>query len=221
MRALLGALFTFPSEFKLLLKERASGMYRLSAYYLARTSSDLPVDCTIPTVFVLIVYFMGGLKYSAGAFFSNWASVLLAVLTAQSIGLLIGSVVTHPKTGQTIATIVALTCVLVAGFFVLDTPVWIDWLKWLSFIFYAYDLLLKIELRNTTIYNCGDTYSPSNPQNNPACTVIPRSQLKDTLRLQRDPNEWTWEPIALLAWLLAFRLVVYYALRARTKAKIR
>ena len=33
----------------------------------------------------------------------------------------------HPKTGQTIATIVALTCVLVAGFFVLDTPVWIDW----------------------------------------------------------------------------------------------
>ena len=23
---------------------------RLSAYYLARTSSDLPVDCTIPTV---------------------------------------------------------------------------------------------------------------------------------------------------------------------------
>ena len=147
-------------------------------------------------VFVLIVYFMGGLKYSAGAFFSNWASVLLAVLTAQSIGLLIGSVVTvslaasqhslpsylrvsltspqhcvahkghshlhvawasapqccagpwehisvrqhepalylkvsgalqHPKTGQTIATIVALTCVLVAGFFVLDTPVWIDW----------------------------------------------------------------------------------------------
>ena len=45
-------------------------------------------------VFVLIVYFMGGLKYSAGAFFSNWASVLLAVLTAQSIGLLIGSVVT-------------------------------------------------------------------------------------------------------------------------------
>ena len=33
----------------------------------------------------------------------------------------------HPKTGQTIATIIALTCVLVAGFFVLDTPVWIDW----------------------------------------------------------------------------------------------
>jgi len=39
--------------------------------------------------------------------------VLLSLLTAQSIGLLVGSVVTVPKTGQTITTIVALTNVLV------------------------------------------------------------------------------------------------------------
>ncbi len=39
--------------------------------------------------------------------------MLLSLLTAQSIGLLVGSVVTVPKTGQTITTIVALTNVLV------------------------------------------------------------------------------------------------------------
>ena len=37
------ALFTFPNEFKMMLKERASGMYRLSAFYIARTASDLPM----------------------------------------------------------------------------------------------------------------------------------------------------------------------------------
>ena len=41
--------------------------------------------------------------------------------------MFLGFALQHPKTGQTIATIIALTCVLVAGFFVLDTPVWIDW----------------------------------------------------------------------------------------------
>lgn len=52
-------------------------------------------------------------RYDAGSFFANWAAVLLSLLTAQSIGLLVGSVVTHPKTGQTIATITALSMVLV------------------------------------------------------------------------------------------------------------
>ena len=37
------ALFTFPEERKMLLKERASGMYRLSAFYFARLASDLPM----------------------------------------------------------------------------------------------------------------------------------------------------------------------------------
>ena len=32
-----------------MLKERASGMYRLSAFYFARQLSDLPMDLAIPT----------------------------------------------------------------------------------------------------------------------------------------------------------------------------
>ena len=52
-------------------------------------------------------------RYNAGSFFANWAAVLLSLLVAQSIGLLVGSVITVPKTGQTITTIVALTNVLV------------------------------------------------------------------------------------------------------------
>ena len=31
-------------------QERASGMYRLSAFYFARLASDLPMDMAIPTV---------------------------------------------------------------------------------------------------------------------------------------------------------------------------
>ena len=79
-RQLFVALFTFPDEFKMLLKERASGMYRLSAFYFARTASDLPMDMAIPTLFLLLVYFMGHLKYTAAAFFANFFTVILVML---------------------------------------------------------------------------------------------------------------------------------------------
>jgi hypothetical protein len=35
--AAFSSIFTFPADFAMLKKERASGMYRLSAYYAART----------------------------------------------------------------------------------------------------------------------------------------------------------------------------------------
>ena len=79
-RQLFVALFTFPDEFKMLLKERASGMYRLSAFYFARTASDLPMDMAIPTLFLLLVYFMGHLRYTAAAFFANYFTVILIML---------------------------------------------------------------------------------------------------------------------------------------------
>lgn len=37
-----------------MLKERASGMYRLSAFYFARTASDLPMEFTLPSTYIFM-----------------------------------------------------------------------------------------------------------------------------------------------------------------------
>lgn len=74
-------------------------------------AADLPIDCSLPALFVIILYFMGGLTYSAGAFFATLFSVLLLVLVAQSFGLLVGAIVPVPKTAQTLTTVVALSMV--------------------------------------------------------------------------------------------------------------
>lgn len=66
----------------MLLKERASGMYRLSAFYFARTASDLPMDFAVPTIFIVIIYFMAHLRYTAQAFFSNFFTVILMGLVS-------------------------------------------------------------------------------------------------------------------------------------------
>lgn len=59
---LFGSLFTFPSEMKMLLKERSSGMYNLSAYYIARSSASMPLELLYPTIFSILAYWMGALR---------------------------------------------------------------------------------------------------------------------------------------------------------------
>ncbi len=55
-------------------------MYRLSAFYFARTASDLPMELSLPAGYLLITYFMGGLRRSAGAFFVNILGTMLTTL---------------------------------------------------------------------------------------------------------------------------------------------
>lgn len=42
------------------MKERPAGLYRLSAYYLARTAADVPIELLNTVLFVAIAYWWGG-----------------------------------------------------------------------------------------------------------------------------------------------------------------
>jgi hypothetical protein len=62
---------------------------------------------------IIVIYLQGGLRLTAGAFFSNWLASMLVTLVAQSFGLLIGATVMEAKTAQTITSVVMLTMMLV------------------------------------------------------------------------------------------------------------
>ena len=65
------------------LRDRSSGLYRLSAYFLAMMTMCIPAAIALPTMFTIIVYWMGGLKPAAVNFISHWLIVMLSVFTAQ------------------------------------------------------------------------------------------------------------------------------------------
>lgn len=61
-------------------------MYRLSAYYAARSLSDIPMDCLVPSLFIIIVYWMSGLRVSAGGVCFEIARVGLAGRGVRAVG---------------------------------------------------------------------------------------------------------------------------------------
>ncbi|KFK40221.1 hypothetical protein AALP_AA3G346400 [Arabis alpina] len=141
------AIFAFPQERAMLNKERAADMYKLSAYFMARTTSDLPLDFILPTLFLLVVYFMTDLRVSPYPFFLTFLTVFLCILAAQGLGLAIGAILMDIKKASTLASVIVMTFMLAGGFFVSKVPVFISWVRYISFNYHTYKLLLKVQYR--------------------------------------------------------------------------
>src|SRR3546814_6980203 len=86
MNACFSGMMAFPQERQILLKERASGSYQLSAFFLAKTISEAPIRLLLPTIYLLISYWMAGLNPTAAAFFGAAGTMLIATLTGESLG---------------------------------------------------------------------------------------------------------------------------------------
>lgn len=102
-----------PSERAVVLRERRSGAYRLSAYYLAKITSSLPVVNLHPFLFFCIVYPMVSFSAEFSRFILLLVIVLISVLTADAMGTMV-STMTAPdaKKGAVVNTIFILSYVV-------------------------------------------------------------------------------------------------------------
>ncbi|XP_073139196.1 ABC transporter G family member 9 isoform X2 [Henckelia pumila] len=149
------AIFTFPQERMMLAKERASGMYRLSSYFMALTLGDLPMELVLPTGFVVITYWMAGLKPTPQCFFSGLFVLLYSVLCAQGLGLAIGAVVMHQKSATVLGSVIMLAFLLASGYYVQNVPKFIAWIKYISISQHTFKLLLRSQYKPGETYPCG------------------------------------------------------------------
>ncbi|KAI5070568.1 hypothetical protein GOP47_0014911 [Adiantum capillus-veneris] len=203
---LFNAIFTFPLERAILAKERSSDMYRLSAYFIARSASDLPLDLLLPTCFLIVVYFMATLRLSMISFLYTTLAVHLTVITAQGVGLLIGAALMDVKKATTFGSVLVIALMLAAGFFVQHIPNCVAWIKYFSFQSYCYKLLVKIQYYpdyNLDICSHKGASSRSCKQALSLQKALHGMQLKSGL-------EEVW---SLLALSLASRILAYLALR--------
>ncbi|CAK9149070.1 unnamed protein product [Ilex paraguariensis] len=192
------AIFAFPQERPMLIKEQASGMYRLSSYYFARLAGDFPMELVLPTIFVTITYWMGGLKPSLVTFTLTLLIILLNVLVSQGLGLALGAFLMDMKQATTLSSVTILVFLIASGYYIQHIPPFIAWLKYISFPHYCYKLLVGVQYSENEVYECSLGGH---------CRVLDFPGIK-FLGLD---NKW-WDVAALVVMLVGYRLLAYVAL---------
>lgn len=201
------SVFAFPQDRAILLKERASGIYALSPYFMARVVGDLPMELILPTLFLSLTYWMSGLRPELGAFILTLLVVLGYVLVAGGLGLALGAVIMDAKRASTIVTITMLAFVLTGGYYVHKLPACFSWIKYASITFYCYRLLIQVQYGQGdaiwTQLHCSHARHDSNVAG--SCKFIEEDILDQI------------NPISCVAILgimfVGFRLIAYLALR--------
>jgi ABC-2 type transporter len=76
---------SFPLERAIMLRERASGAYYVSAYFISKTAADFMFQVLSPTLFTAVVYPVIGFSNTAKQFFIFWAFMILTSMSATSL----------------------------------------------------------------------------------------------------------------------------------------
>ncbi|CAG7835687.1 unnamed protein product [Allacma fusca] len=214
--ALFGALASFPSERAVVEKERLSGAYRLSAYYVAKMIGEAPLVIVLPSVYLAVAYpLLGG---SVVAFFGLLFVQMLASLAAQSAGLFFGAAL-NLSASVTAAAVFTLAAQLLGGYLANNVP---SYLKTLSLVYHGYRNMQLLEYNIGERIRCAKTEisrfegcptfgNGTEAVDNSIDYFIPTRDL-----LNRDGLSWLpyWSStLFLLAFFVFFRVLGYIALR--------
>ncbi|KAF0903149.1 hypothetical protein E2562_025734 [Oryza meyeriana var. granulata] len=200
--SLFGSVYVFPFEKLYLVKERKADMYKLSAYYASSTLCDAVPHVVYPVLFTAILYFMADLRRTVPCFCLTLLATLLIVFTSQGSGELLGAAILSVKRAGVMASLVLMLFLLTGGYYVQHIPKFIRWLKYVSFMHYGFNLLLKAQYHGHLTYNCGSRGG---------CQLLQSSPSFGTVDLDGGMRE-VW---ILLAMAVAYRLLAYLCLRKR------
>ncbi|CAF1538549.1 unnamed protein product, partial [Adineta steineri] len=205
-----GGVVSFSIETSVIDKERASGSFRLSAYFFAKCLSESPIKLVLPAISFIIMYWMANINSDFANFLGILSFLSMSVLVAESIGLFFGALLQDVGRAMVACNVYLFGCLLAVGYFSHSTPYWlIVWVKWISYNTYAYNGCMQLQFMGERTYQCTDGAYIDTCKNNPNGTFISNEAIKYfNLNLNVGLNF-----LVLFGMLIFYRTTAYIALR--------
>ncbi|OEH80201.1 putative ABC transporter [Cyclospora cayetanensis] len=136
----LDCLSLFVDDRELFNRDTANGTYTPFAYFMAKSIASLPFQHLPLTTVLVLSYWMVGMAADVGRFLIFLVIAQFAIHASTSFLILAAAISPRLSVAQSVAPVVLVIILLVCGFYIRDQdmPVWIRWLKYISFIHYPY-----------------------------------------------------------------------------------
>ncbi|SNX85670.1 probable SNQ2 - ABC transporter involved in multidrug resistance [Melanopsichium pennsylvanicum] len=137
----------------IVIRQRRFAMIHPSSDALANTLLDMPIRLVTLICFDIILYFMVGLKHTAGQFFVFFGTTLLVTFTMVAFFRMVAAATKSESLATMVGGLAVIDLALYAGF-VIPRPSMVVWWKWLSYcnpVAFAFEILLTNEFRNLDV----------------------------------------------------------------------
>ncbi|ORX40799.1 P-loop containing nucleoside triphosphate hydrolase protein [Kockovaella imperatae] len=151
-------LASFPLQRTILIRERSSALYRCSSFFLSKVMLEIPIAVIFRIPYLIIVYFMIGLRLSAARIFIFLAITCLHIANSVCLGLAIAGVSPTVEIANILSPVVNVIFLFFGGNLLPSPPPWFIWLKYISPLYYTYSALTINEFRGAQL-QCDDSSS--------------------------------------------------------------
>lgn len=146
-----------PVQLKVVRRERAAGLYGSLPYFLATFLTVIPLEAVPQLVYTIALYFLTGLRPGVSHVFTFVGIMMLENFVAIGLGLVLSASFKEPEMAGQIAPAVVVLFLMFSGYFLNEAsiPAWIGWIKYISFIRYAFQALCVNEFSGGT-FTCSE-----------------------------------------------------------------
>lgn len=185
-------------------------MYRIISYYLSQTVVSLPQFVLVPFLFVTIVYWMCNLTNDGAKYIICCVIIILVANVSVSFGEFISATSPSPNVALALSGPILVPLMIFSGFFLnnASVPAYFIWLKYLSWLNYANELLLINQWDGVTNITCSTVST--------RCLTT-GEQVLNTLDMKT--SRFLEDFLAIGALLIGYRLLTFLALLFKSYRK--